>query len=285
MRRFILILSLITIATIRLEAQNDKSKSNSISVSTTIVTKNKTIISEEKQRKNYDARRGYQQMIELGSKLDLDGSDWKGTTGFNYIGGYRFNNWIFAGVGIGLEVSHRIVDPIFKDYAGDVFRSYGISWDDISNLSIGGYDLFELWDLKADGSLNLLNIPLYVHLRGYYMRGRCTPYTSLSLGGILAPKDAGGYLDFSNGVDFRIKKDESIQSSHLYMSVGLWFRSATKTGFNIEETYYEKYEVCSDVYCPIDESESSHYHFELDIYDLLSKSISFGISARIGISF
>ena len=41
-------------------------------------------------------------MIEVGSKFDC--LEFKGSTGINYIGGYRFNNWLFAGVGIGLDL-------------------------------------------------------------------------------------------------------------------------------------------------------------------------------------
>lgn len=47
---------------------------------------------------------------------------------------------------------------------------------------------------------------LYVHIRIYYMRTACAPYSSVSLGGWFAPKDTGIHLDFSTGVDYRVNK-------------------------------------------------------------------------------
>lgn len=187
MKKFIIIIAAVLLHSTFADAQvviRKNTEKNTSTVSTTVVTRN--II--YKERPKFDAKVGYQQFVELGatfcSAYDEE-HEGKGATGVNYIGGWRFNNWFFAGAGTGLNFSHFC------------YRTNGF------------------------GSLNAVSVPLYLHLRGYYMNTRLAPYSSLSFGGNLCPKESVGYFDFSTGADYRLNS-----KFHLFASLGFWLRGA-----------------------------------------------------------
>lgn len=245
-----------------------------------VKTVSSTVIKKEviyKERKLYDAKVGFQQFIELSPKFSEHSH-----TGINYIGGWRFNNWIYAGIGTGLEFAHEVAKGA-KEAMGKEVVSY---------TPYNYYDYFSEDDVEIEtfrGSFNSVSIPLYLHCRAYYMRTRWAPYSSVSFGGRLASKDCGLYFDFSTGVDWRINKDY-----HAYCSLGFWwskFRFAS--GYNYERkngTYYNEDETCSSSDCPYRDMKypngdyDDHYHNRF--YNIFSnKEGSGGISFRIGISF
>ena len=160
-----------------------------------VKTVSSTVIKKEviyKERKLYDAKVGFQQFIELSPKF----SD-HAHTGINYIGEWRFNNWIYAGIGTGLEFAHKVAKGAKAAMGKDVVSyNWGYQYDD--------YSYFSVEDVEIEtfrGSFNSVSIPLYLHSRAYYMRTRWAPYSSVSFGGRLASKDCGLYFDFSTGVD------------------------------------------------------------------------------------
>lgn len=111
MKKLIIIIAAVLLLPIFADAQvviRKNTEKNSSTVSTTVVRKN-VIYKERPEYTKYDAKVGYQQFVELGATFcfayDAE-HEGKGATGVNYIGGWRFNNWFFAGAGTGLNFSH-----------------------------------------------------------------------------------------------------------------------------------------------------------------------------------
>ena len=253
-------------------AQRGIPRTDNVSVSSTVV---------KKTTKQSDYQKRFQQSVELGIKIDfLD----KGTTGVNYIGGYRFSNHFFAGMGVGLEFAHRVAGV--KEYVGNSTIIYS------DNNYVDDADIIQKLGIPrnsvgmASGSLNRIAIPLYLHLKGYYMKTKWAPYSSLSLGGILAPKENGLYTDFSMGVDAKLNA-----KFHAYFALGCYYRTTRDTylgesnnpnkGFTYSYIHYD--EDCQDDACDL-YFKDDHYHFLIsDLYNRMRGE--FGISLRVGVSF
>lgn len=139
MRRFLLVVASLLFAYMA-EAQM-------VSTSSLIVTKEKFPAVE----------RGYESMIELSPTIEAV-SEFL-FIDINYIGGYRFNNTLFLGVGTGL------------------------------NFYMPGKGDFQ--------NINKLYVPLYAHAKVYVMKGRLSPFVALSVGARLSTKrfyeDEDGY--------------------------------------------------------------------------------------------
>lgn len=244
-------------------AQRGIPRTDNVSVSSTIITKKRTVVIE----------RGFQQSVELGTKF-LSGID-KGTTGVNYIGGYRFNNHFYAGAGIGLEFAHRVASGVREYVGGSVLIYSDSDYDSISDMQIrsklgirnsSGMD-------GVYGSLNLVSIPLYLHLKGYYTETKWAPYSSLSLGGVLAPKENGLYVDFSTGVDVRFN-----DKINIYFAAGVWYRKVRNTWL---DEYRRDISYCDGSLCGLGRS---HCHNTLsNLYCNMVNTC--GLSLRVGVSF
>lgn len=269
MKRIIMIIAafallpLVSDAQVVIRKTQDKNMS---SVSATVVKKNVIY----KERKLYDAKVGFLQFVELSPKIDFFDFSY-GHTGINYIGGWRFNNWIYAGVGTGLEFAHNFAKGA-KDFIGSDIVTYS-----------GWYTNDIYIDADNYGCFNRVSIPLYLHLRAYYMRTKWAPYSSVSFGGRLAPKDSGVYFDFSTGVDWRINDDY-----HAYFSIGFWlskFRENSAWNYELNTNdWYSSDEDCGTRACPYYNSEKPHYHNKF--YNLFCRKDAYGgMSFRLGISF
>lgn len=253
-------------------AQRGIPRSNNVSVSSTVVTKKKSIASKQ----------GFQQSLELGTKLDLI-DEYKGTTGVNYIGGYRFNNHFYAGVGIGLEFAHLVASGIreYVESSTIIYSESDYIDDEMIKRELGIPNTHGM--NNAYGSLNLVSIPLYLHLKGYYTKTKWAPYSSISLGGILAPKENGLYADFSTGVDIRLNDKISV-----YFTAGVWYRKVRDnylgyTGhvprFTNRPVYYDGN--CQDIACNLN---NNHYHNMIsNLFYRMSDTC--GLSLRVGVSF
>ena len=118
---------------------------------------------------------GYEQSVELYYMcMPENGYDYF-TSGFGaeYIGGYRLNNTLFIGGGIGVY---------YDFYAADwaccwIYPDYG--------------------EQKLVNST--INIPLYAHIRTYIGRGRIQPFFSVSVGGKFA---SNGTADLYRGSSY-----------------------------------------------------------------------------------
>lgn len=105
-------------------AQRGIPRSNNVSVSSTVVTHKTTKIN------TYDAEVGFQQMagLFLGAMVSNVGA------GASYIGGYRFNNYIFLGGGADMFISGDIALPV---YAHSRFYISRYNWRPYVAASVG----------------------------------------------------------------------------------------------------------------------------------------------------
>ena len=274
---------------ITVSAQRGIPRMGDVSVSSTIITKTKT----KRLFGKYDAKVGYQHNLELNYNFNDISNIRYGisSVGMDYIGGWRFNNWLFIGGGIGIRSELSRADPNIKKHIGGTYTAFGKNGD--------GYhiDLRESLDIdRTLGTLNSYAIPLYVNVRTYLSRTLATPYLSLSAGGRFASKDIGTYMDLSGGVDFRIN-----DRYHIFLSLGFWLSQYRDLEIGGMHTYYNDYlfylENFDDVvitrYLPYEECDDNcmysgieYGHDHIDFHNLFkNKSSTPGVIIKLGLSF
>ena len=153
-------------------AQRGIPRSNNVSVSVKRVTET------TKEPKTYNARVGFQQMAGVNIGVyEFDGFG----LGISYVGGYRFNDWLFAGIGLEYNCDIFNTDYFYVPIYGQI-RTYFTKriWRPYVSLSLGG-----LWE----------------HHEYYYDIGSSS----------VAP-----YADFTFGVDVRLA-----QNMNLFMAAGV----------------------------------------------------------------
>ena len=171
----------------------------------------------------------YGQYVEVGYRLTL--LNLLHTTSFNYIGGIRFNKYLFLGVGTGININYGY--------------SY-TSWDNY-NGCIMPYRWYD-YEIDTDGAISRVSIPLYLHFRTDFAFGkRWNPYAAVSFGGEFSTKhikkydyyytyiDRLNYLttDFAIGANYKINKKLQL---HFGASLGI---AADGFRFNNFGYYYE----------------------------------------------
>ena len=120
-----------------------------------------------------DIKKGYQQEVSMAYSF-LAYYDVVHQLNINYIGGYRFNHYLYAGIGTGLDfaASYNYKPMVL---ANDEFifdsRYYGVG------DSIYGYIVNE--DILP---VQKLSIPLYGHIRAYFMNTKWAPFLAFSAG-------------------------------------------------------------------------------------------------------
>ncbi|MBR5132509.1 MAG: hypothetical protein IKV29_00215 [Alistipes sp.] len=135
----------------------------------TVITK-ETVINVEPKFKRYDANIGFQQEISAGWWWAESLSALR----FSYVGGKRFNNYIFAGLGAGLDIG------ISHTYQPHVVKSK--------------YYIYYIYDengnCRGDGDVVLpmqtIAIPIYANIKVYVARTKFAPYLSFSAGARLS---------------------------------------------------------------------------------------------------
>lgn len=157
MKRFLLIslvLSLFATST-ALAQKNRVSGAMSVIKIDTIKTK--------KVFETVDVKRGFEQEINLAySYIDLLTNH----VNLNYIAGYRFNHFLYAGVGTGLDFG---CSNNYKPFVG-IYDS-GIYADK---------DFYSYSDEAAP--VQKVAIPLYAHFKAYFMKTRWAPFLAFSAG-------------------------------------------------------------------------------------------------------
>ena len=121
-------------------------------------------------RPRYDAKRGFQQQASFGwwwtdSYLTPNYSALR----FSYIGGMRFNDYFFAGVGAGLDIG---VSNTYKPTAKED------QW--------GYYQIKTVDRVYHDLPMQSIAIPLFVNFKGYFTKTKVAPYLSFSAGARLS---------------------------------------------------------------------------------------------------
>lgn len=165
MKRIILIFAAILLLLPAAEAQY----SQGVLTETTTVTRTK-IEKPKKERQKFDAKRGYQQEASIGCWWSLGNKRDYLALRFSYIGGMRFNNYFFAGIGTGLDI--------------------GLS--NIYNTGLYIYcSVYHGTDHISDMPMQIIAIPLFANIKVYFSRTQVAPYLSFSAGArFSSPKKA-----------------------------------------------------------------------------------------------
>lgn len=173
MKRLILIAVAIVLSFSAAEAQQDERYSQGVFTQTTTVTRTK--IERPKREKpdtpKYDAKRGFQQQASFGWWLTANyffGGKNYNALRFSYIGGMRFNNFFFAGVGAGLDIG------VSNTYKANAYETRG------GYYNVGSDNYREHLPMQS------IAIPLFVNIKGYFTKTRVAPYLSFSAGARLS---------------------------------------------------------------------------------------------------
>lgn len=175
----------------------------------------------------YNAKRGFQQQVSFGWWWS---ESWEGPNHsalrFSYIGGRRFNDYFFAGVGAGLDIGvSNTYKPTAKesvDYWGDscyyVEDAYG--WD--RNL--------------VDLPMQSIAIPLFVNFKGYFTKTKVAPYLSFSAGARLSTgKKLEIYDEYGN---YDGKKRYGAFKPFFEVAVGVNYRKSADRNYTFQFGYY-----------------------------------------------
>lgn len=179
MRRIILLITALVCST-QLFAQYSgrvTSTHGTVVEKVTVITIEPEVVEEEKVEEEedvfepisypkYDAKIGYQQEISLGWWI---ATYWDSSSALrlSYVGGKRFNNYFFAGLGAGLDIAtgnaHKAV--VEEHGSGHLIEN-----------RCGGRVCFGL-------PVQRIAIPIYANFKVYMARTKFAPYLSFSFGG------------------------------------------------------------------------------------------------------
>lgn len=182
MRRIILLITALVCST-QLFAQYSgrvTSTHGTVVEKVTVITIEPEVVEEEKVEEEedvfepisypkYDAKIGYQQEISLGWWTTAHWDDSRALR-LSYVGGKRFNNYFFAGLGAGLDIG------ISHTYQPHVVKSK--------------YGNYEIYDENGNGRgsgdvvlpMQSIAIPIYANIKVYVARTKFAPYLSFSAG-------------------------------------------------------------------------------------------------------
>lgn len=161
----------------------------------------------EERRKLYAATQsGHNSLVEASVMLGIDNNF--SNYGVNYVYGYKFNNYIYWGVGAGINIYFSGVQNNFVNYDA---HQYG---DHVLNP-------------------NNISIPVYTYFRSNFVNRRCSPFFALAAGIDFSPRPtinigvvdvkyctSTPYINPQLGVNFRITTKQSI-----YFSTGMLLKA------------------------------------------------------------
>ena len=227
MKRLILIAVAILLSFSAAEAQQDERYSQGVFTQTTTVTRTKIERPkrEKPERPKYDAMRGFQQQASFGWWWTYSGGDKNySALRFSYIGGRRFNNYFFAGIGAGLDIG-----------ASNTYKPK------VRALKSGGYGVYEGMYDGASFSTQLMPmqsiaIPLFVNLKGYFTKTRVAPYLSFSAGARLSTgKKLMIYDEYGNYED-RLRYGAF--KPFFELAAGINYRKSADRNYTFQFGYY-----------------------------------------------
>ena len=165
----------------------------------------------------YDANVGLQQEARFGwwmtSDTPLD------ALRFSFIGGKRFNNYLFAGVGAGLDIG---VKNIYKP------KAYA-RYSDSDDYYINGYSHRNL-------PMQAIAIPIFANAKCYFMQTKVAPYLSFSTGARFStPKKITMYNYYGNYIG---KRRYGAVKPFFELTAGASYRYSEDYTFTFEFGYY-----------------------------------------------
>lgn len=225
MKRLILIAVAIVLSLFAAEAQQDERYSQGVFTQTTTVTRTKIERPkrEKPERPKYDAKRGFQQQVSFGGWWtdSYNGPDYSALR-FSYIGGRRFNDYFFAGVGAGLDIG---VSNTYKPTAEADRRGY------YEVETAGGWH-------KDWGYLPMqsIAIPLFVNFKGYFTKTKVAPYLSFSAGARLS---TGKKLEIYNeSGNYDGKQRYGAFKPFFEVAAGINYRKTADRNYTFQFGYY-----------------------------------------------
>ena len=166
----------------------------------------------------YEAKRGFQQQASFGWWWtdSYHGPNYSALR-FSYIGGRRFNDYFFAGVGAGLDIGvSNTYEPKAK-----VIGVYIVEW-------AGSYrDLVDL-------PMQSIAIPLFVNFKGYFTKTKVAPYLSFSAGARLS---TGKKLEIYNGNDTGKQRYGALKP-FFEVAAGVNYRKSADRNYTFQFGYY-----------------------------------------------
>ena len=206
------------------------------------------VIKMFKGSKVYPAKRGFQQQASFGWwwTNSYPGRNYSALR-FSYIGGRRFNDYFFAGVGAGLDIGvSNTYKPIVK-YNGLYVVKYR-DWVDLPMQSIA--------------------IPLFVNFKGYFTKTKVAPYISFSAGARLSTGKKLKIYNESGNYDG--KQRYGAFKPFFEVAAGVNYRKSADRNYTFQFGYYTH---------NIKEFEGHSKHF--DLYN----EWSHGFSMSVGMTF
>ena len=233
-------------------------------ISAGMLIRNTEVIKKERQKKGLktiDFKKGYQQEVSFAYSyfkasyyFDYNFPQLR-QLNFNYIGGYRFNHYFYAGIGTGLDfaASYNFRPLAIQGFNFVADSRYHEKGDYITN------DRYRMY--LSILPVQKVSIPLYVHLRSYFMKTKWSPFLAFSAGvRFSAPKkvDIHEYnKEYSNG-RYYSKIGDYIRTEKYGAVTGLFevmpgvnyqynknlgfnfqFGYATRSAHRILESYYD----------------------------------------------
>lgn len=188
MKRLVLFLSIASLSSPFISvAQNQDKVTGAMVVHTTETIVKQPVVTPpqrgagkgEKKLKAVEIKRGYQQEVSFAYSLMFDTGS---MINLNYVGGYRFNHHFYVGLGTGLDFStyndNGFVCYGETEYEGDQYIHYPYIYDrDSAESRIGKNYIY-----SAYLPMQTVAVPLYVHLRTYFMKTKWTPFLAFSAG-------------------------------------------------------------------------------------------------------
>ena len=193
----------------------------------------------------YDAKRGFQQQVSFGWWWSESWSAHSySALRFSYIGGRRFNDYFFAGVGAGLDIGvSNTYKPTAKENA-TYFGYYGVE------------DADGWYDHSTDLPMQSIAIPLFVNFKGYFTKTKAAPYLSFSAGARLSTgkkleiyNEFGGYggkqrygafkpfFEVAAGVNYRKSADRNYTFQFGYYTHNIKEFYGWKGDFNLDNEW------------------------------------------------
>ena len=183
------------------------------------------VIKMFKDREVYPAKRGFQQQVSFGWWWSESWDDPNySALRFSYIGGWRFNDYFFAGVGAGLDIGvSNTYKPTAKesvDYWGDYY--YKVE-------TAGGW-----YEYEAYLPMQSIAIPLFVNFKGYFTKTKVAPYISFSAGARLS---TGKKLELYYGDDTGEQRYGAFKP-FFEVAAGVNYRKSADRNYTFQFGYY-----------------------------------------------
>ncbi len=171
----------------------------------------------------YPAKRGFQQQVSFGWWWSESWDDPNySALRFSYIGGMRFNDYFFAGVGAGLDIG---MSNTHKPTAESD------EWGDYKLETVGG------WHVSNDYlPMQSIAIPLFVNFKGYFTRTKVAPYLSFSAGARLSTGKKLEIYDMSGNYDLTLRYGAF--KPFFEVAAGVNYRKSADRNYTFQFGYY-----------------------------------------------